>query len=79
VSGAGDMETAPLYLTVSLRTLTVRLVVTPTEMGCSQRFLYVFTHTLLLGFLVRNSISDGWKKSQLSWVNPGIQGEIPSD
>jgi hypothetical protein len=37
------------------------------------------TNTLRFAFLLRNSTFGVWKKSQLSWVNPGIQGEMPSD
>jgi hypothetical protein len=37
------------------------------------------TSTLLFAFLLRNSTFGVWKKSQLSWVNSEIQGEMPSD
>jgi hypothetical protein len=37
------------------------------------------TNTLLFAFLLRNSTFGVWKKSQLSWVNSEIQGEMPSD
>jgi hypothetical protein len=36
-------------------------------------------NTLLFAFLLRNSTFGVWKKSQLSWVNSEIQGEMPSD